>query len=361
MSWMRRMLTRGRVRTARRKLAQSPSILSYAQLAREHARLGDMQEVLRVCGEGLDMFPGNPELLRLADRAAQLEREDRTRELYRELREAPRPALWRELCEILIRGGRFERAEECAREWYAATRDGQALLMRARSRVGRFLDGRHREDGRVALELCEAAARALPREQEPLRLRLKLISRIGAWKEARRVVSQLLEMVPGEPALEARFRTLLSLSEGSPTPEEALLEVEKTGRLVDDEPGENLELPQDGSIRPRLQELASEEGVNAAIYVRGGTALVQGPRGATADRAARAVREMVHSSRTAARRLGLGQAIEVRLEGEFGTLMVSPGELGSGALWCNGQVLSWHEQALAELTGDRPSVAEASS
>jgi len=102
-----------------------------------------------------------------------------------------------------------------------------------------------------------------------------------------------------------------------------------------------------GSIRPLLQALACEPGVQAALYARGATALVQGPKGATAERTARSVREVVLKSRTAARRLGLGQVQEVQLEGEFGTLLIAPGELGAGAVWCAGSALP--REALFDL------------
>lgn len=362
MSWMKRMVTRGRVRTARRTLGQTPTVRNYCALANEHARLGELDEVLRVCDEGLGMFPETSELLRLAERARQLQREDRIRELYRELREAPRPALWKELCEILIEAGRVDRAEEVAGEWHQKTQDGMALNFRARARVERFLCDRHRDDGRLALEFLDAAERAMPRQPDPLRLRLQLVTRIGAWNEAHRIASRLLEILPGDPVLEARFRTLSNLRESSPSVEEALREVEKTGRLIDDEEHkESTGAPQEGSVRPLLKELASDDDVQAAVYVRGGTALVQGPKGATADRAARAMREMVQSSRTAARRLGLGAAVEVRLEGDFGSLLVAPSDHSAAALWCNGPILPWQEQALLDLSGMRPRAAESLS
>ena len=351
MSVMRKILSRGRVRRARRDVAASPTAKNYEALAREYASIDAMDEVLRVCSEGLNAFPGHVELVRLAKRARQMRMEDRTRELYRELRESPRPAIWRELCDTLIEGGRVERAEECAEEWFQATQDGAAMLCRARARVERFFADRRRDDGRMAFEMLDAAEAKLPRDSEPLRVRLRLASRIGAWKEAQRVVSQLLELQPGDPVLEARFRTLLSLGESSPTPDQALREIERTGRLADDRPGDEHLDGQVVAVRPVLKALSSEPGVRAAVYVRGGTALVQGPKGATAERSARAVREMVHASRTAARRLGLGQASEIRLEGDFGSLFVAIGEIGSSAVWCKGRLDARHEQTMLELAG----------
>ena len=67
------------------------------------------------------------------------------------------------------------------------------------------------------------------------------------------------------------------------------------------------------------------------------------------ERTARGVRDIVTQCRTASRRLGLGQALEVRIEGDFGTLMVAPGEVGSGALWCASPPTHRHEEALRDL------------
>lgn len=355
---MRKFFSRSRVRHARRELAADPSVQNYIALAREFAQVDALDEVLRVCEEGLAVFSGNHELLRFAKRAKQMRMEDRTRELYRELRDAPRPSIWRELCETLIEGGRVERAEECAEEWLEASGDPQARVHRAQARIERFFTDRRRDDGRIAFELLDAAEEVLPRDPDPLRLRLQLASRVGAWKEAQRVSAQLLELLPGDPVLEARFRTLMTLSENSPSMDQALREVERTGRLVDDSPTDDHSGGQALLARPVLKELASEAGVRAAIYVRGGTALVQGPKGATAERAARAVREIVQASRTAARRLGLGQAQEVRLEGDFGNLLVSVGELGAGAVWTKQSISRQHENVLAGLTGNSHSLPE---
>ena len=351
MSMMRRWMSGGRLRRAKRDLAKITSPKNYAALAREYAHVGDLVSVQRICEEGLEDFPGAPELVRLLERTRQMTVEDRTRELYRELRESPRAGVWRELCDLLLEAERVARAEECAEEWFAATQLPEALFYRARARVQRFFLDRRREDGRAAFELLDKVEKLMHRDPEPMRLRLEIAERIGAWKEARRALGMLLEIMPGDQALEARFRTLVSLAEGAPTPDQALRTVEKTGRLVDEQISSTDTNVQASAIRPRLQEMALDDAVKAAVYVRGGTALVQGPRGATAERAARAVREIVQSSRTAARRLGLGQAIDIRLEGSFGHCLVTPGELGSGALWCDGSVPGKYEATLLELVG----------
>ncbi|MCY2961603.1 MAG: hypothetical protein NTY35_15685 [Planctomycetota bacterium] len=350
MSFLNRIMSAGRVRTAARRVAKEPTPTAYAELAQEYAVAGDVEEVLRVTAEGLRLFPGDVELKRLGERTRSLRLESRIRELQQELRSAPRPAVRKELCELLIEAGRVARAEEVANEWHQSTKSGESAYYRALARTERFFADRRRDDGRQAYDLVKAAEDALPGDPRPVRLMLQLCSRLGAWSDARRSIARLLEHFPGDPALEARFRTVVALSDGSKGIDQALREVERSGRLVDDEP-EKKEAPESGNVRPMLQSLVKEPGVQAAFFTRGSTALVQGPKGATAERAARGVREVVGGCRAAARKLGLGAAQSARLEGDFGTLVLVIGEQGSAAVWCDGPSNNRHEESLRQLAG----------
>jgi predicted regulator of Ras-like GTPase activity (Roadblock/LC7/MglB family) len=132
--------------------------------------------------------------------------------------------------------------------------------------------------------------------------------------------------------------------------ERALHEVERSGKLVDER--DDLAPPtRRGSVLPILRELASQPDVRAALYVRGATALVQGPKGATAERTARAVQSILGGSRAAARRLGLGQVFQIQLEGDFGTLSIAPGEQDAGAILCAGALGRTREEALLGMAG----------
>lgn len=343
-----RILNRGRVKVASRKVATEPSVKNYLQLAQAHASIGQLADVAKVCDEGLALHPGNVELRRMKERAVSLRREDRIRELQSLTRTSPRPALWRELCEIQLEAGKVARAEKAATEWYEFSGGSEALYYRARARAERFFADRRRDDGRRALELAAESIRLDPTEPGPIRLRLEIFARCGAWHEARTSIARLLELFPGDPTLEARFRTVASLAERAPSLDQALREVERTGSFVDDE-AKTEPLAGSRSVRPLLQETAAAEGVNGAFYVRGGTALVQGPRGATAERYARGVRELVGSGRSAARRLGLGQPVEILFEGSFGTLCARPGVVGAAALWTDERPTRRHRAALREL------------
>ena len=112
MNLFRRLLARNRIKSARRRLAMQPSPRHYGILAQEYARLGMTRDVQRTCEEGLTIFPGSSELSRLCDRAKRFEREQRLVELKREVVEAPRPAVWQELCEVLLESGRLGRAHD---------------------------------------------------------------------------------------------------------------------------------------------------------------------------------------------------------------------------------------------------------
>lgn len=335
MSLIQRWLSRSRIKDAKKQLAQDSSAKSYLALAHEFARVGEMDDVRRVCEEALALHPGHAELQRLCDRARAILFEAKTRRLTAELKDAPRPALYRDLSNLFLETGRLDRAESTADEWYRATGDPQAHLVRARARVQRFLTDKRREDGRVALEMLDAAEQLLPRDERPLRMRLDLVCTLGAWRDARKIVGQLLELSPGDPALEARFRTYNGLAERAPTVDAALRDIERSGHFAAEHSAPQASSPSARSIRPMLQELAAQSNVDAALFERGSTALVQGKKGATAERNARAVREIVHKTRTTARRLGLGAPLEIEIEGQFASVFIAPSEQGSAAVWCS--------------------------
>jgi predicted regulator of Ras-like GTPase activity (Roadblock/LC7/MglB family) len=242
------------------------------------------------------------------------------------------------------------RAEETANEWLARRDEGEARLMLARVRVERFLADRGRELGLAAMKALDASVKALPADARPLRLKLTFLSKIGAWVEAHATAKALLQIEPGNPKLEGRFRSLACKLEGAPTPERAILDVERTGRFVGDEQ-EAEGGPVSGMVRPILRELASAEDVNAALYIRGATALIQGPRGATAERTARSTRSILSTGRSTARRLGLGQIFHIQIEGDFGHLSIAPGEADAGAVWSKGPIGRERDEVLFGLAG----------
>jgi tetratricopeptide (TPR) repeat protein len=347
-----RLLSRSRLKAVRQTLADDPSARNYLALAHEHARLGEMEEVQRVCEEALQSFPGHAEIQRLCDRARSLVVETRTRELVRELHEAPRPGLYRELGDLYLETGRVEKAEEIAAAWFEESQDPAAKLLRAEARLRRFLADKRREDGRVAAQLLEETEGLLPGDERPLRLRLELCWAVGAWRDARQVLARLLERAPGDPDLESRFRWLASVADGAPSFDAALRESERSGKLRTEQPAAASSVAPALSIRPMLKELAGAQGVEAALYERGATALVQGPRGATAERTARAVREIVQKSRSTSRRLGLGSPVEIEIEGEFGSVFIAPADQSSAAVWCKQpQVPDRYRQTVRELVG----------
>jgi len=352
MNIVRKMMAKSRLRRARKDLAANPSPMSYNSLAQEYARMGMAQSALDLCEEGLLLFPSNGLLSRLLDRARRVASEERMAELRSELSEAPRPALWAEMCEILMDLGQHGRAEQVAQEWINGRSSAEALLMHARVRVERFFEDRGRGLGFAALESLDQAIQSLGADGRGLRLKLIMQMKIGAWKAARESAAKLLDLDPGQPELEARFRKLQLLAEGSPSLERALLDVEKTGRLAD-EHVESLagsdRLVAD--VRPILRQLAEDADVHAAMYVRGSTVLIQGPKGATADRTARAVRSIISTGSATARRMGLGQIFQIQVEGEFGQLAIAPGDLDAGVIWSEAALGRRREEMLLGLVG----------
>ena len=342
---------RGRIRRATRALARDGSTANYVVLAKEYESLGSPTNVLKVCREGLELHPESAELQRLARRAKEQHQEQRLIELHTELETAPRSALYRELCEILLENGDAQQALEAAQRWRNQTSEPEAIYYVAAAHAEFFFDGRRSRDGMQSFQLAADAAKALGRDKRPLRLQFEIARRCGAWEDARRSLARLLELMPGNPLLEARFRRVLSNCAHSKPLAKALSDVERSGRFVDDEAEESGSFDRE-ALRPTLKRLAARTEVHVAFFLRGNTALVQGAHGPTADRTARAVREVLQVSRSSARRMALGRAFEIRAEGSFGALVLKPGTLGTSAVWSSqvpkGDVLDMMEQLNGE-------------
>lgn len=350
MSLFGRLSAKKRVRAAARALGKDASVDNYVVLAREYIVSGQTRDVLRVCEEGLASYPGHSELERLSHRARQIYQEDRIRELSEELDAAPRPALYREFCDLLLEGGRVQRALEAAERWRSQTDDPESLYYLAAAHAELFFDGRRSADGLEAYELAMRAAKGLPQDRRPPRLQFEIARRCGAWEEARRALARLLELMPGNPALESRFRSVLANCAQAVPLARALHDVEKSGTFADDAP-EHSENAEPDDVRALLKELSAPADVRAAVFLRGGTGLVQGAQGPTAERTARAVREVLQASRSAARRMALGRLLRIEGEGAFGTLLVSPGDLGNVGIWTKGAVGHATRVRVAQLSG----------
>jgi tetratricopeptide (TPR) repeat protein len=330
MRFLRKILATGRLRRAQKDLAERPSPSAYIALAAEYVCTQDLDEALAILEEGAAAFPGHPELGRELQRARAQAREERLAELRQLTSTAPRPALLRELVDVLREAGQSDKAEETAGQWVASGGGGEALLALAEVQVERYFTDRGRTLGLSARETLRCAASALPGDPRPLELELGFLVRVGAYPDALAVASMLLQLLPGDARHEARHRWLASAGRPVGSVEQALREVERTGRF----PGEAQ--TQGGTardVRPELTRLAAEAGAQASVYVRGSTALVHGQRGAAAERCARAVRAVGSGGRTAARRLGLGQASAITVEGDHGVLRIAMGEMDAAALW----------------------------
>lgn len=350
MNLLRKVLARGRMKSARMRLAGEPSPRNYAALAHEYVVQASFSEVVRICDEGLLVFPGSAELAALRQRARHFILEERLVEIRRELAEAPRPALWSEMCEALLASGELDRATEAATNWSLAGGGAEARLALTRMRSERYFADRGREEGIGVHDLLREVCTAMPNDARAWQLALGFFTSIGAWKDARRAAAHLLQLAPGDPAVEARFRSVDSMADRAPSVERALMEVERTGRFADESDAQ-AERPAGADVRPILRRIAEQPDVEAAIYVRGSTALVQGFRGATADRTARAVKQILVSGRAASRRLSMGQTTHIQLEGEFGTFVLALGDVDAGVLWTKGPVAARLALEIAGLAG----------
>lgn len=347
---MKRWFSRTRIRHARRELSTGASPSAYLRLARELHMCDELDEAAGVCEEGLRGYPGHLELARLSARVARERLHDRVRVLREQIEVGPRPALYRELVDHLLELGDMPQAANAARRWEQTSRDPEAYLALARANVARYRERSVRAFGNEAFEALEEARRHMPRDSRPLRLMQALWMDLGMFAEARSATAELLQMLPGDVQLEQDFRWLKSQPDQGLDSSRALAEAESRGldqRASVKPRGE--QSPRD--VREELRALADDAGVRAALYLRGSTALIQGPRGATAERCARAIKHTLQSSRGAALRLGLGQLESVHVSGDFGNLEYLCGRGDAAALWSEVPVNDRQRAEMADLTG----------
>lgn len=349
MSFFANLTSKKRIRAALRRLGSEPSAENYVAVAREHVVAGNLQDILRVCSEGLSLHAGNAELMRIAERARQLQLDSRIRTLRQDLTLSPRPALWRELCDVLLECGRLQHAEETAEQWWSQAGGGEATYYRARARASQFFHGCRSTDGKVAWDLALEAVREMPGDSRPLEVQYDIAKAAGAWADARKVLACILEISPGHPQHEQRFRDASQRVHDSKSLRAGLAEVEATGRFADSP--DSAAGQSNVAIRPLLKRLGGDADVKAVIFQRGGTALVQGLHGGTADRTARAVREVGIATRSGARRTGIGRSLEVTVEGGFGSLVIALGTTGTAACWSRTYRKPEHADALQMIVG----------
>ena len=349
---MKRWFSRNRIRQARRELSAGSSPSAYLRLARELHFSGSLDEAAEVCEEGLRAYPGHLELDRLNSRVARERLQGRVRVLHEQIEQGPRPALYRELTQHLLELGEPAEAARVARRWEQTSRDPEAYLALAEAYVARYRERCLRADGQAALDALEEARRRLPRDPRPLRVQQGLWIELRLLKGAEAATAELLQMLPGDVQLEQEYRWLKSQPDDQMDVSRALAEAEARGlrpREVEAARVENA--PRD--LREELRTLTQRQGVRAALYLRGSTALIQGPRGATAERCARAIKNTLQSARAASLRLGLGQLETVHVSGDFGTLEYLCGRGDAAALWSEQRINDRQRSELADLTGSQ--------
>ena len=172
------------------------------------------------------------------------------------------------------------------------------------------------------------SARARFRATAPLRLQFEIARRCGAWEAARRALARLLELMPVTRFWRLASAGFLNCAHSKPSSARSWTWSDP-GSSWTTSPrrlGPSIVVPAAGAQAARV-------GSGGPRRLRGNTALVQGARGPTADRTARAVREVLKASQASARRMALGRALEIRVEGSFGALTLKPGSRGASAAW----------------------------
>lgn len=304
----------------------------YARRARKLMRTSAWDAAAAACRDGLERFQGDPQLQDLARQINQREEVSRHAALWAEVEGDPTPEAFRELCELMFKRGDAAGTLALFDRWRAVDATGEPLYYEAAAFGEAFFGSYLSRDGLRAFELATEAGKRLREDTRPLRLQFEIARRCGAWEDARSALVSLLELMPGNRVVEGRLRSVTTNCATSRSLSKGLADVERVGRFLGDEASPEGRVDRD-AVRPGLQELAARADVNVAFYLSGSTALVQGAQGRAADRSARAVRDILSSTRSSSRKLLLGAPKEIRCEGSAGSLVIGSGSGGAAAVW----------------------------
>lgn len=343
MGLFQRWLTNRTLAKRLERANESPSVQTFADLARAAVASNDFEEAERMIDEGLDLFPSSNELDRLRRLVRQHRLADRIRELRRKIEFHPAPALYHELVDLQLQCNDTRAAEATCSDWRRMFPiDSGAELASIRILLARFYKDRAAADGRAAIAGLDRLLARDPGHARALRLMAELCSRIGALGRACEVLDNLAKIVPDDPEVEAWRRKVGQAMETAPSKTDLsriLREVEETGQFPDPVPpreDEEARKRKDvdknkkprvlDSARPALARLSKLAGVRLVIFVRGSAALVRGAPAGGAEPIARSTRAIsIHAKRTT-RRMGLGSFMDATIDTDLGSVVICCGD-----------------------------------
>lgn len=344
MSFFARLFSRRSVHKLRDRVSDTPSIASYADLARAFVASNDIASAERILDEALDAFPASTELDRLRRLVRQHRLADRVQDLRRRIDEEATPSLYHELCEIQLQCNDFNSAALTCSEWRRMfPADSGAELASIKIALRRFYTDRAAADGRAAFAGLENLLARDPGHARALRLLAELCSRIGALQKAQEALSRLSQIVPDDPGVATWRRRVdfaLASSHQSMDLNRSLREVEETGQFPDPVPSVDEDAAERrakkpaapkaprvlDAARPALGRLARVPGVRLVVLVRGSAALVRGARAGTAESVARATRSIAVTAKRTTRRMGMGSFQQVVVDTDSGSLVLQSGD-----------------------------------
>lgn len=352
MNLIQKLRIRKELKQLERRAHADPSPSTFVDLGQVHINLGNSQRAMAVAEEGLALFPGAEELLKLRAFARRALLRQRIEELRTRLVRSPSASLYRELAGAYLEMGDMGAVQgtcdECIRRF---PDDAGAHLVLAQARLTVFYRDLVSREGMAAVAGLE---RALDLEPELLRARqllAELCYRVGATDEAVRHLRHLrdsgcaddealslLQRAAERPTLEGDLTTLLQ-------------RVEQNGMLANAPPTQRPQpqRPEEGisRIRDALAQLTDRDGVRKAAYIKGTRALVKGEIRDGRDPFLKVVRVAARAAQRFARRMDIGNFSKGVFDGGFGHICVcSYGEVVAAVL-CDAAVEP--DQVLADL------------
>lgn len=337
MHLIQRMKVWKELRQLERRVREEPAPNTFVDLGQVYINLDMHEKARQVAAAGLALFPRANELRQLHDCARRGIRQKRAAELRAKVTRSPSQNDYRELAQLLVEVGDTASLHAVCQEWNVRFPDDPGCwLLLGQTRLANFYRDLSAREGHEAARCLQRVLRMQPADPQARRLLAELLYRIGAVRVAQRHLRELLAHDAGNQQIAALLAYVSTLEDHGDDLQGLLAEVEQHGSLRHPPMPTRPPTGDDGGlagVRDGLSHVAEMPGVSKAAFIRGAKALVKGAIRDGRDPFLRSARVIARSAHRFARKVDIGSATKMIVEGPFGRICVCVyGEVLAAAL-----------------------------
>ena len=326
MNLLQRMKVWRELKRLEQRVRTEPAPNAFVDLGQVHINLDMHAKAERIAEDGLALFPRSDELRQLLECARRGGRRKRTEELRARLLRAPSPAAYAELAAVQVELGDRAGLQQTCQEWNLRfPGDAGSWLVLARAHLVNYYRDLTVREGAEAIRCLERALHIQPDDVATRTMFAELLYRIGAVQLAAKHLQRVLRAAPGDATATGLLIHLSGLADQGGDVQLLLEDVQRHGALRHPTPAAAAPRAADESlagVRSGLAQVSDIAGVRKVAFIRGSKAMVKGAIRDGKDPFLRVARVVAKAAQRFARRLDIGHANKLVVDGRFGHVCV---------------------------------------